>query len=336
MKTILSLTFSLLACLMSYGQVQQLNIKEDVEDVNIIGYFCKNDTMTYNYRSLKMDIQGNDTVVKYDLEEEYMLTVIDSTADGYTMLLKTLSCDVRTVQPPLTVKIANKLKDMTMDIPVIFKTDEFGSVQTIVNWREIRDVTKKGIKMMFDEAYKNDASLDTILPRRQFESALVTQFSTENNIRESYDELELLFGLHGKAIKNGISEEDGVENGFPQHFTINAFYTPEEDDGDMEGDYAVLGKTVTKIPAKDAIELGISALGTIVGDKVQDKMEEINDTVLKDFADGDIEIINEEQYYNSFNGWPKECMKSKIVNWRDYKKIETNIIVWTSRSWENY
>lgn len=335
MKSLITFIFTIFATSMAYAQVQQLDTKEEDDDINVIGFFCKNDTMTYNSHDFKLDIQGTDTIVKHDIEEEFMITVVDSTENGYTMKLELLSCDIRTVPAPFTVETMNKLKELSKATPCIFHTNELGVVETIVNWRDIRDMMKKAIPMLCDEMYKTEG-LDSIIPRRQFENMLTSQFATENVIRQGYDELSMLFGVHGQAFKNDIVEVDDVNNGFPSHTTINAFFTPQEEETDMEGDYKIVAKTVTTIPFKDAYEIGINTLGTMLSDDASDAIDDVSDDILKEMGDKDIVITLGEQYSNFDTGWPKECIKTKITDAGIKHKIEATIITWLSRSWYNF
>ena len=53
--------------------------------INVVGYFCKNDTMTFRNHQLKQKIIDNDTTLTYDIAEEFMIVVTDSTNKGYRM-----------------------------------------------------------------------------------------------------------------------------------------------------------------------------------------------------------------------------------------------------------
>lgn len=251
------------------------------------------------------------------------------------MKLELLSCEVNAVPAPFTPEVMNKLKDLSKETPCIFQTDEYGAVERIVNWRDIRDMMKKGIPMLCDDMYKMEG-LDTIIPRRQFENLLLSQFSTENTIRQGYDELSMLFGVHGNAFSNSVIETDDVVNGFPRHIIVNAFFTPQEEETDLEGDYAILSKSVTTIPFKDAYDIGMNALGTLVSDDISDAIDDISDEIQEQMGDKDFEVTLAERYSHFYNGWPKECIKTKITDAGEKQKIETSVITWNSRSWFNY
>ena len=53
--------------------------------------------------------------------------------------------------------------------------------------------------------------MDSIMPRKQLEKILQLRFSTEEGVRESYEELEELFGLHGSTFDIGDQDKDTYE-----------------------------------------------------------------------------------------------------------------------------
>lgn len=84
------LSFILNLCLASvamtaWSQNLMLSQEESEDEIAVVGYFCKNDTMTYRQTHNKYKIQGNDTTVSESYVEEFMIVVTDSTSDGYKM-----------------------------------------------------------------------------------------------------------------------------------------------------------------------------------------------------------------------------------------------------------
>ena len=77
----------LLAMLALTAWSQNLVLEQEEADdaIAVVGYFCKNDTMTYRQTHNKYKIQGNDTTVSESYVEEFMIVVTDSTSDGYKM-----------------------------------------------------------------------------------------------------------------------------------------------------------------------------------------------------------------------------------------------------------
>ena len=87
-RVLLSFILNLcLACvaMTAWSQNLMLNQEEPEDEIAVVGYFCKNDTMTYRQTHNKYKIQGNDTTVSESYVEEFMIVVTDSTSDGYKM-----------------------------------------------------------------------------------------------------------------------------------------------------------------------------------------------------------------------------------------------------------
>ena len=314
--------------------------QESDSTINVVGYFCKNDTMTFRNHQLKQKISDNDTILTYDISDEFMIVVTDSTSNGYRMEYIPVSHVSNVDSDTLMNGLMDELWKKSKDLHCVFTTDELGQVQHIENWREIRDMMKKAVPLVLDWFYQNKPGLDSIISRRQFENMLLVEFSTETKIREAYDELDLLFGVHGKAFDIGQKEFDDVENGYPQHIIAKVGYTEQEDDNDIEGDYAVMTKSVVTIPVEDAMDLGINSASLLLKENVADSLSKIKsdlvDSVKTVLKDKDVSVTQNEYYGFFFNGWPKLCYTEKIVDVGLVKNMELNLIEWSSRHWNIY
>lgn len=338
-KFFIAIVAVLFAVLTVNAQSTTLEQESDTT-INVVGYFCKNDTMTFRNHQLKQKITDNDTILTYDISDEFMIVVTDSTSKGYRMEYIPVSHVSNVDSDTLMNGLMDELWKKSKDLHCIFTTDELGQVQHIENWREIRDMMKKAVPLVLDWFYQNKPGLDSIISRRQFENMLLVEFSTESKIREAYDELDLLFGVHGKSFEIGQKELDDVENGYPQHIIAKVGYTEQEDDNDFEGDYAVMTKSVVTIPVEDAMDLGINSASLLLKENVADSLSRMkNDlvdsmkTVLKD---QDVSVTQNEYYSFFFNGWPKLCYTEKIVDVGLVKNMELNLIEWSSRHWNIY
>ena len=73
----------------AWSQNLVLEQEEPDDEIAVVGYFCKNDTMTYRQKHGKYIIQENDTTVSETVSEQYveefMIVVTDSTSEGYKM-----------------------------------------------------------------------------------------------------------------------------------------------------------------------------------------------------------------------------------------------------------
>ena len=330
-----------LACvaMASWSQNLMLNQEEPEDVIEVVGYFFKNDTITYRQTHNKYKIQENDTTVSESYVEEFMIVVTDSTSDGYKMKYVPLSftlLDADTVSDLMT----NAMSRLMQSVVCEFTTDEFGSIKSITNWREIRDQLKKGVKVTCDTLYATIPDLDSIMPRKSLENSLVLNFSTEEGIRDSYEELESLFGLHGSTFDLVDKEVDTEEQGYPQHISVRIGYTAiEDEENDYDGDYAISTQSTTTIPVEDLMDLGLGALSMIVSDMANDSIEAIRNQIvdsLKIAKPNGAEIIVKEYYGFFMNGWPKEYYFEKAVDLGFGQNIETRYIEWISRNWYFY
>jgi hypothetical protein len=323
----------------SWSQNLMLSQEEPEDVIEVVGYFFKNDTITYRQTHNKYKIQENDTTVSESYVEEFMIVVTDSTSDGYKMKYVPLSftlLDADTVSDLMT----NAMSRLMQSVVCEFTTDEFGSIKSITNWREIRDQLKKGVKVTCDTLYATIPDLDSIMPRKSLENILLLNFSTEEGIRDSYEELESLFGLHGSTFDLVDKEVDTEEQGYPQHISVRIGYTAiEDEENDYDGDYAISTQSTTTIPVEDLMDLGLGALSMIVSDMANDSIEAIRNQIvdsLKIAKPNGAEIIVKEYYGFFMNGWPKEYYFEKAVDLGFGQNIETRYIEWISRNWYFY
>jgi len=323
----------------AWSQNLMLSQEEPEDEIAVVGYFCKNDTMTYRQTHNKYKIEGNDTTVSESYVEEFMIVVTDSTSDGYKMKYIPLSFTLHDADT-VTNLMTNAMSQLMQSVECEFTTDEYGQLKSITNWREIRDQLKKGVKATCDTLYSTIPDLDSIMPRKSLENLLMLQFSTEEGIRNSYEELENLFGLHGSAFDLGDKEVDTEEQGYPQHISARVGYTTiEDEDDDFDGDYAISTISTTTIPVEDVMDMGFGALSMIVSDMANDSLEAVRDQIvdsLKTAKPNGAEIIVKEYYGYFLNGWPKECYFEKAFDLGFGQNIETRYIEWISRNWHIY
>ena len=321
----------------AWSQNQMLSQEKPEDEIAVVGYFSKNDTMAYRQTYNEYKIEGNDTTISESYEEEFMIVVTDSTSDGYKMKYIPLNFTLHDTDTATKV-MTNAMSQLMQSVVCEFTTDELGLLKSITNWREIRDQLKKGVKVTCDTLYATIPDLDSIMPRKSLENILLLHFSTEEGIRDSYEELENLFGLHGSAFDLGEKEVDTEEQGYPQHISARIGYTTiEDEENDFDGDYAISTLSTTTIPVEDLMDLGIGTLSMIVSDMANDSLKALRDQIVDSLKiakpNGAEFIVNE---YSGFylNGWPKEYYYEKKVDLGISQNIETRYIHWISRNWD--
>ena len=321
----------------AWSQNLMLSQEEPEDEIAVVGYFSKNDTMAYRQTYNEYKIEGNDTTISESYEKEFMIVVTDSTSEGYKMKYIPLSFTLHDTDT-VTSLMTNAMSQLMQSVVCEFTTDELGLLKSITNWRKIRDQLKKSVKVTCDTLYSTISDLDSIMPRKSLENILLLYFSTEEGIRDSYEELENLFSLHGSAFDLGEKEIDTEEQGYPQHISARIGYTTiEDEENDFDGDYAISTLSTTTIPVEDLMDLGIGTLSMIVSDMANDSLEALRDQIVDSLKiakpNGAEVIVNE---YSGFylNGWPKEYYYEKKVDLGISQNIETRYIHWISRNWD--
>ncbi len=321
----------------AWSQNLMLSQEEPEDEIAVVGYFSKNDTMAYRQTYNEYKIEGNDTTISESYEKEFIIVVTDSTSEGYKMKYIPLSFTLHDTDT-VTSLMTNAMSQLMQSVVCEFTTDELGLLKSITNWREIRDQLKKGVKVTCDTLYGTISDLDSIMPRKSLENILLLQFSTEEGIRDSYEELENLFGMQGGIFDLGEKEIDTEEQGYPQHISARVGYTTiEDEEDDFDGDYAISTLSTTTIPVEDVMDLGFGSLSMIVSDMANDSLEAVRDQIvdsLKISKPNGAEVIVKEYYGFFLNGWPKEYYFEKAVDLGFGQNIETRYIHWISRNWD--
>lgn len=298
--------------------------------INIIAYFCKNDTLAYDFQHVKMKVVDNDTTVNYYYNSEFQLIVRDSTKQGYKIEMKPISQHVESPEDSLMAQMVEKLANLVGDVPLIFTTDEYGSIQHVENWREVRDFSRKMVKLLTDSLYTLRPELMGVVDRQRFEASLNLQFANEKAILDTYDELRILFGLHGKAYRIGKNEEDLTNSsGYPQHIESVVSYGKTSEDDGFEDDYYVNSLSEIKIPAKDIVNLTTDRMNMMYNHKMTDKDQQELEKAIDE--DAKISIIEGYDYF--YNGWPCDMEYDKVTDLKNVRNIEIYRLQWTSRHW---
>ena len=335
MKKFLTIVFLAILSMTVHAQMKTLqnNEKED-STIAVIGYFCKNDTMEYQRVQGKMKIAEKDTTQRSEITEKFMIVVTDSTANCYKMELIPVSCEINDIDNDYQMRMASLLWKDIKDLRCRFTTDELGSVQHIENWREIRDVLKKSYVTVFDSLYASLPALDSVMPRKQLESLTLMLCSTEDGIKEQFDELDMLFGLHGNEVTMEPVESDDIsETGYPTHSRIESFYPVPKDEYDFEDDYVVNARTEMQLSGDDVKDLLSTTLNVFLTGEVTDSVKKFTNEALTDKKEG-MTSTTHEQYCYFFNGWPKLMQKIVEINLAGLiRRIEYDSIEWTKRHW---
>lgn len=340
MERILTIILALISYTLT-TQAQTVNLQEEQEDsvINTISYFCKGDTMKYTYTDVVYKITQKDTITSSFYTRDCMVVVTDSTAKGYKMELTPFEVEVaddstaNTLETKMNVAI---LKGLT-NIKIKFHTDEFGSIEAIDNWREVRDLLLDGTQKAFDEVYNQTPNIDSVIPRKNFENMIALNIKNEEKVRECIKELPLLFDCHGKQFKIGTTEvTDSTTSLYPTKIKILASYTQDEEEG-MEGDYTLISSSTTAIPPKDTKQLmGFAFQHLFTGELAKKGETFVQDSLENALKNESMKIEIYEKYYIFGNGWPAHMQTLTSSGFSFQKKVVCKSIDWYYRSWKGY
>lgn len=122
--------------LLTSNLFSQINTKDST--VQVVGYWSKQDTQSYDVSFEKYKIQNNDTISRELMKYEVDIKITDSTENSYIIewYYKNYTIDTES-------ELIRKLTSIFDDISVKIKTDAFGAFIEVVNWKEVQDYLSK-------------------------------------------------------------------------------------------------------------------------------------------------------------------------------------------------
>jgi hypothetical protein len=182
--------------LLSSSLFGQISAKDST--VQVIGYWAKQETQSYNVSYEKFKIKSKDTISRELMKYEIDIKIIDSTKNSYTIewLYKNYSIDTEN-------ELVRKLTSIANDISVKIKTDEYGAFVEIVNWEEVRDYLEKVTE-------KLKVELKDVPNYKKIIANVMSIYSTKESIEANAIKDALQFyQFHG--VKYNLGEElEGV------------------------------------------------------------------------------------------------------------------------------
>lgn len=334
-RAVLPLAVFLSVCLGIGGSVTSRSVSDqETQDstIAVIAYFCKNDTMKYLRTQTELSIENGDTVAQKDkLYEEFMLTVRDSTSDGYKIEFIPLTVEYENdTMENMASRLRSTLNECFMGVPAVFSTDEYGTIKGLDNWKEIRDRMKVVIKVLCDSIYSMSSQLDSFMPRSNLEGLLTLKFSSEQGVMSEYSEFATLFSLHGKVFDIGQKTIDTADKD-SSVTTILVGYAPYDEFG-FDYDYNILGRTVTKYTREETTDM----FGSLFNILMKDTLAGIVNKVIRDSVNMGMTITQLEDYHLFYNGWPCMMRTQKIIEFGTRTTVITDEINWTYRQWNQY
>ena len=331
LRAVMALTLQLCALPIAAQAVTAQQASQD-SVLNVIAYFCKNDTMCYQYQDYEAKVENNDTIVNHYIKSDIQLVVVDSTSKGYLIEYNTLNSTVE-YKDSMFTRVMQSIMEKMGDVKVLFSTDEYGTIEHVKNWTEVKNYMKAASKAIFDSIYANLPAMSEVIPRHRFEAQIATMFSNEKAFLANSDELQLLFLLHGRSLPIGKVESDATtDNGYPQHCVTVTSYGMTDDDYGFEDDYYVHCVSETTVPKDDVKDMLKLYFNKMISDK---HLDEVNQTIdSTEYSEAKVTLS--EQYNYFYNGWPCEMTRSKLIDLMGTQTFEIKNIVWNTRRWGVY
>lgn len=240
----------------------QINYEDSTSQ--IIGYWYVDDFQSYDVTLDKYKVKKGDTTSIMSFKYVVDITIKDSTANSYLIEWFYKDYEVESDDP-----LVQKLAKVSEDISVIIRTDEFGAIQEVVNWKEVRDYIIKVSKVIRKE-YKKSPNIDKIL------SQTVGIYSTKESIQlNAIKDAIQFYSFHGGAY--ALNEEVTGELKFANNFggdpfdvyaSLSLLEINEEDDTSMIDMY----QSVDSKQLTNATFDYLASIGTF-GNEIPDKEE---------------------------------------------------------------
>lgn len=267
--------------------------------LDVIGWFCKNDTLEYWINESSWKFNGADTIKTSGVSTLVRLVVTDSTASGYQMDYTFLKFESDSIaDTPIGNyhnRIVERLSNKIVGTTIKFETDECGAITRFNNLGQI----KKQAKGLFKEAKRELDDMPEIKKLKEMGinlMDLVGKVDTDQLVEGYTKELNLLFMWHGKTFNIGkkTSHEDATDTDFENDSQV----TVSTDT--VAGTYSISADVVSTIPQS----LVKSLVGGFVSSLKDDKMSE---SFQKEF-DSQVNVdATSDTYYRidyMYNGWP--------------------------------
>lgn len=219
---------------------------EGIQDV--IAWFSKNDTLVYWLHETEKKFSGRDTVVGLGFHTKVMMSVADSSENGYRMQMRFVDFRVDTPSERKLKTVVGMLsRRMLRALPVLsidFVTDVNGRIVKVENVRQFRKDMKSALPGLEDLM----PSRDSIYAGNPGINPLISGWISPDAIADSYlQALELLFQFHGRSFNIGEfrTHEDG------EKYSTDSYVEVIRDADSYE--YEIYVKADNRIPGESPV-----------------------------------------------------------------------------------
>ena len=305
-KSFTKILLIVLSFLVSTQQTySQINMADS--SAQIVGYWSIGETQSFDVSFGKLKITEDDTVSRLMINYEIDVTILDSTENSYTIewFYKNYKIDTDS-------ELVKKMTKATEDVSVIIKTNEFGTIQEVLNWEEIRDFIGNAMKQVENEA-KDIPGIDKII-----EQSLALYNSKEAIEANAIKDAVQFYNFHGVAYN--LNEELSGQMQFTNNYGGNPFdvdVTIFLDELNEENDNSVIRmmQVVNQEQLRKATYEYLINIGTF-GNEIPD---------LDSFPEVTNEIWTASRIHGS-TGWTTYSIETKEVKSAGSINVEERII----------
>lgn len=191
--------------------ISQMNFQDST--VHVVAYWNLGESYEYEYSLQKLVLEDTDTLSNETISCDIQVTVIDSTVNSYVVrwLYKNFETDSQNI---IEKKITSVADGLTLDI----KLDEYGVIQGVQNWEEVRDYMHKSFDKLEDDVGSNPL---IVMDFDQMKRSWETKSSIE---RVALRDAQQYYNFHGAelSLKDTL---DGVVKTENTNFVSTPFDT---------------------------------------------------------------------------------------------------------------
>ena len=215
MKKLISLFFLFFVVKFSIAQteISKDSITTKNKPVSFVAYWSLGDS--YNFKISKIKQVYKEEELTKDTKNDYIssFTVIDSTANSYTISWKYENNLGNTLKLPK--ELINKFSKYKFT-EIKYKTSELGEFEEIINWKEVRDLTSQMIDDVVNALSKDDDKLKKVLEKNMgaFKQLYSTKKGIEQLVLKELQYFHFPFGVEFEDTSKTIFYDDELPNMF--------------------------------------------------------------------------------------------------------------------------
>lgn len=213
MKKLVSLFAVVLFAVQAFAQI---NLQDST--IQVIGYWAVGDKYNYELKSSSYKTDGKDTTWTRRSKDIFAFEVIDSTDTGY-LLKCTFLESMSLIENKELDEIAGKLNKMAQKIPVVLKTDIYGTVQGLSNFDEYQSELLKAVNLITQEMKTDNDKVSA-----QIIESVASIMKSEDFVYKSIEPITSLLAFHGGkySIDREYSEDHQLASPIDPAIMIDA------------------------------------------------------------------------------------------------------------------